>query len=130
MGAVRPCRAMGPAARKDPKIDAIIREMPAPLAALARELRRSIWEAGPHLREEVKWGAPVWTGRGRVLAFQVYDDHLNLGLWRGAELAKAHPTIEGTGKSLRHVKVKDVRAARDPAVRAVIEAAILLDEQG
>jgi len=76
------------------------------------------------------WGNPVWSARGRVLCLQIYDDHVNLGLWRGAELAARFPEIEGTGKSLRHVKVPTPAVARAPALAAIVRAAVALDRAG
>jgi len=76
------------------------------------------------------WGNPVWSGHGRVLCLQIYDDHVNLGLWRGAELAPRFRQIEGTGKSLRHVKVPTPAAARAPRLVAIVRAAVALDRAG
>jgi len=109
------------------EIDAIISELPLKMRRIARELRRAIHTVGPNLEECVKWKAPNWRGRGLVLCFMVYPDHLNLGLWRGAELARSFAIVEGTGKSLRHVKMTSVTQARSPEIRKLIRAAVRLD---
>jgi hypothetical protein len=101
--------------------------MPPGTRRIARELRRTIHSAAPNLEECVKWNAPNWKGRKLVLCFMVYPDHLNLGLWRGAELARSFAIVEGTGKSLRHVKMRSVAQARSPEIRKLLRAAVTLD---
>jgi hypothetical protein len=112
---------------KDLAIDAIFADLPAELGTIAGELRRTIHAVAPRLQECVKWNAPHWMGRKLVLNFMVYPDHLSLGVWRGAELADSFRILEGTGKSLRHVKVKSVAQARSAEIRKIIEAACTLD---
>ena len=51
-------------------------------------------------------------------------DRVNLGFWHGIAVPDPHGLLEGTGKRLRHMKVRDVDIARGPAVRALIEAAM------
>jgi len=112
---------------KEPTIDSIILALPPELAEIAREMRAVIRSVGPGLEECVKWGGPNWRARKLVLCLMVYPNHLNLGFWRGAELAESFPEIEGTGKSLRHVRLRDVAQVRSPGMRRLVAAAIKLD---
>ncbi|MCI4323128.1 MAG: DUF1801 domain-containing protein [Thermoplasmata archaeon] len=112
------------------KVEALLRALPQGLRPVANALRRSIREVAPELTEDVKWNSPVWLGprSGKIVVnLQVYDNHVNLGFWRGAELASAHPAIEGTGKSLRHVKIRSPGDASTAPVRKAIRAAVQLD---
>lgn len=54
----------------------------------------------------------------------VHDSHANLGSYHGASLSDPNGLLEGTGKKLRHVKISDVASARDPAVIALLRAAV------
>jgi hypothetical protein len=108
----------------------LFREMPPTYAAIASELRAVIRGAGPDLKEVVKWNNPFWVGTAPVLCLQCFPDHLNLGVMRGAELVKEFSAIEGTGKSMRHVKVDTVRQARSGEVARIVRAAIALDRRG
>jgi hypothetical protein len=112
------------------KLETVFAALPPEQRRIAEALRRAIRAEGPTLVEDVKWNAPVWGGQKLVFCLMVYDDHLNLGFWRGAELAEGHPTIEGTGKSLRHIKVHGPGDARLASVRAAIRDAIRLDASG
>ena len=55
---------------------------------------------------------------------QPQKGRVNLGFWHGAALPDPGGLLEGTGKALRHVKIRDEATARSPAVRALIGAAL------
>ncbi len=50
-------------------------------------------------------------------------DHINLGFLRGSELADTHRILEGTGKQMRHIKVRTMDDLERPAIRAYIQEA-------
>jgi len=54
----------------------------------------------------------------------VQGSHVNLGFYHGASLADPEGLLEGTGKELRHVKLRDVAAAKSDAVTALLREAI------
>jgi hypothetical protein len=110
------------------RLEAVFAKLPKGQRAIADALRRAIRSEAPALSEDVKWSAPVWGGRKLVFCLMIYDDHLNLGFWRGAELVERHPSIEGTGKSLRHIQIHAVADAKLASVRAAIRDAVRLDE--
>jgi hypothetical protein len=54
----------------------------------------------------------------------VMPKHVNLGFYRGASLRDPSGVLEGAGKTLRHVKIRDVASAKRPAVAALLREAI------
>ena len=54
----------------------------------------------------------------------VQDSHVNLGFYYGASLPDPSGLLEGTGKKLRHVKVRDTSSSNNPALTALLRAAI------
>ena len=50
-----------------------------------------------------------------------YRAHVNLGFYYGAELADPLGLMEGTGKKLRHIKVKNIEKVDQPALRDIIQ---------
>jgi len=54
----------------------------------------------------------------------VHKSHLNLGFYHGTSLRDPAGLLEGTGKSLRHVKIRDMAGARSPAIEALLIQAI------
>ena len=69
----------------------------------------------------------VGTGSGmRDLLFALipHAGWLNLQLADGADLPNADGLIEGTGKRIRHVKIRSAEAAASPAVRSAVMAQV------
>jgi hypothetical protein len=113
----------------DPKVDALIRDLEPSLQPIATKLRLLIRRAAPELRESVKWGVPVWAGKKNVVCLMRYPDHVNLGFFQGARLSEKHPEVEGTGKGLRHVKVRKVHEVRRPVLAELLREAVQLDQR-
>lgn len=51
-------------------------------------------------------------------------DRVNLGFFHGANLTDPEGLMEGTGKKLRHVKVKDIEQAGEASIRELIQISI------
>jgi len=50
-------------------------------------------------------------------------DDVNLGFYYGADLPDPEGLLQGTGKLLRHVKIREPKAIRSRALRRLLEAA-------
>src|SRR4026209_3035414 len=109
-------------------------QLPAPhsrgVAATARALRRVLAAALPEAVEQVDFGnkllAVGTSMKMRDLTFAIipHSAHVNLQLADGVDLPNADGRIEGTGKRVRHIKVRSVEDAGSAAVRAAIDAEI------
>ncbi|WP_421790659.1 DUF5655 domain-containing protein [Hyphobacterium sp.] len=97
------------------------------LAPIALAVREAVQTAGPDLTEKLAWGFPTYAGKERVVSIAVHTSWVNLQLWYGAALAPKFDRIEGTGKSLRHVKVRALSEVDDGLIE-IIRAAIALDQ--
>ena len=53
----------------------------------------------------------------------VIKDHVNLGFHHGAGLADPHRLLEGEGKQMRHIKIRNIEDLANPAIREYIQAA-------
>ena len=53
-----------------------------------------------------------------------YTSWVNLGFYKGADLPDPHDLLEGTGKKLRHVKIRSVADVENPLIHTLIEAAL------
>jgi hypothetical protein len=98
------------------------------VADVARTLRLTVLEAFPDAVETFDRAdglLAIGTGRSmRDFSFAIipHKAHVNLQLADGADLPNPDGRIEGTGKRVRHVKVRSVGDARAPWVRAAIAA--------
>ena len=108
--------------------DAYFEKLDGPLAEIAVALRHRVTERAPHLSEGLAWGFPCYTGNERVFSIMAQKAHVNLQLWNGNRLTHVSPRVEGTGKQLRHVKIKDLSYINE-TVDAVIDAAVALDRE-
>jgi hypothetical protein len=59
--------------------------------------------------------------RGLAVGLIPHSAHVNVQLADGADLPDPTGIVEGTGKRIRHVKVRDMTEAARPALRALIE---------
>ncbi len=53
-----------------------------------------------------------------------YKSWVNLGFYQGANLPDPDGLLEGTGKKLRHIKIRSLADADDPKLQPLIEAAL------
>ncbi len=94
---------------------------------VAEELREVISTASRELTEEVKWGWPCYTAGGKcICGFMAMKETVNFVLYQGANLNDPSGLIEGTGKSMRHVKLRSLRDIRQPAFAKFIKESLRL----
>jgi hypothetical protein len=98
---------------------------------IAEQLREIVIEIDPHTVEVVRLGdnaATYGVGPKKMSEGYVYimpfKNWVNLGFYKGADLPDPAGMLEGSGKKLRHVKVRSVEDAEKPEVRTLIEEAI------
>ena len=99
-----------------------------PMREIAEALAHTVPERGPQLIATLAWGQPCWSGNERVVSVVAYARHCNLQLWAGARLAPYFcGRIEGSGKALRHVKIRSLSDIDDELID-IIDQAIKLDQ--
>ena len=97
--------------------------------ALAQEARQLIKSVAPQAQETVRPGRNSITFEaGSKMAEWVcyiapFQSRINIGLFRGTALPDPQGLMEGTGESLRHVKIKSSEDLHKPALRELLEAA-------
>lgn len=95
---------------------------------VAETVRHLIHALAPHLRLEPRWGHPWYVGNDLVLLVGPFANHTSVEFWRGTTLKDPEHLLEGTGKNLRHVKLRSVEDATRPAFVGLMREAIRLDE--
>lgn len=99
-----------------------------PMKPVAENLAQAIAKQHPGLKVTLAWGFPCWFGHERIFSVIAHAKHCNLQIWSGARLADQYlGRIEGTGKQLRHVKVKSAGEI-DDELFDIIDRAVQLDE--
>jgi hypothetical protein len=107
------------------------------LAAIARRLRAVIRAVDVNTVETVRLGdnaATYGVGPKKMTDGYTYimpmRGYVNLGFYQGALLADPERLLEGTGKGLRHVKIRSLVEANRPPVRALVAAALAMRRSG
>jgi hypothetical protein len=54
----------------------------------------------------------------------IQKSYVNLGFYHGATLRDPSGLLEGTGKKLRHIKIRSMETIGFPAIKALLKAAI------
>jgi hypothetical protein len=129
-----PTRKKSPAPKKSKDkpqtIDECMKDHPASMQALAQELRRVVKERVPEARESVNaWGIPTFSVVGSFAFFLIAKAHLSLGFALGTSLKDPHHLLEGTGKNLRHVKIRTKEDLSKPGLAELIIDAARIDRQ-
>jgi len=79
---------------------------------------------GDDVRELLHDGHPTACVGDAAFAYvNAFTSHVNVGFFRGAEIADPAGLLEGNGKFMRHVKLAPSREVDAPALRGLIEAA-------
>ena len=112
------------AAKRDPAIDVWMNEHPDELGRIARYWFDVIRDCGNDVRELLHDGHPTACVVDAAFAYvNAFTAHVNVGFFRGAELADPGRLLEGTGKYMRHVKLRPGGDIDRTALRDLIEAA-------
>ena len=70
----------------------------------------------------------MYEKRGRVAYLSATDNYVTLGFFNGAALSDPEGKIEGTGKMMRHLKVRALEDIDEAGLVSWIRQALVLDE--
>ncbi|MGD8415783.1 MAG: VOC family protein [Pseudomonadales bacterium] len=109
---------------RDAAVDAWFDERQGELGEIARHWFESLRSMGDDVRELLHDGCPVATVRDVAFGYvNVFSAHVNVGFFLGASLDDPAGMLEGTGKRMRHVKLKPGKEPDPEALMALIECA-------
>jgi len=112
------------AVKTDPAIETWMAEQPDELGAIARKWFEVMRACGNDVRELLHDDQPTaCVGDAAFGYVDAFTAHVNVGFFRGAELADPAALQEGTGKFMRHVKLRPDRPVDTRALKALIETA-------
>jgi len=99
---------------------------------LLARLRKLILEADPDLTEEWKWGTPVWSHKGNVVAVGAFKDHLKINFFKGASLKDPKGLFNAglDAKATRAIDLREGDTINEAALKELIRAAVALNTSG
>lgn len=112
------------AMKRDPSIEAWMDETSGELGSIAQYWFRVMRDCGDDVREILHDGHPTaCVGEAAFAYVDAFRAHVNVGFFRGAGLPDPKGLLEGTGKRMRHVKLRPQGEVVTGALRKLIQAA-------
>jgi hypothetical protein len=114
------------AVERNPAVDAWLKRHDGELGVIAREWFEVMRKCGDEVRELLHDGCPVaCLGEAAFGYVNVFTSHVNVGFFQGAALPDPARLLEGSGKFMRHVKLKPGTFTNAAALSKLIEMAYL-----
>ena len=105
-------------------VDEYIGKQQDPQQEICKELRRIIFDTFPGIKEEIKWGVPVYGGG--IYYIVALKDHVNLGFTLQGLTEDDYRSFDGTGKTMRHLAISSLK---DIDERKIIDLLKLVEER-
>jgi hypothetical protein len=114
------------AVKGDPAVDIWLTDDPIELRSIAQKWFVRMRECGNDVQELMHDGCPVACVEDAPFGYvNSFKSHVNVGFFYGAVLEDPAGLLEGSGKRMRHVKLKPGPELNTGALRDLIEAAYL-----
>ncbi len=112
-------------------VEVAINRMPEPIRSIAWAVDGAIRKISKKTDTKVSWGHASYVVDGHDLfAIGECKDRVNLYVGNGTSLPDPDGVLEGTGKAMRHIKVRSVEQAKSAAVTRVLKAAVKAAKAG
>jgi hypothetical protein len=112
------------AVRRDPEVDAWLSAGDNPLRLMVRPWFERLRDRGADVRELMHDGYPTACVGDAAFAYVgAFKAHANVGFFHGASLDDPAGLLEGSGKRMRHVKLRWGAPVDAAALSALIDAA-------
>ena len=101
-----------------------VRDENPELRKVVRGLRSFVKKCVPGTKETVNaWGIPTFVRKDPFCFFMVGKKHVTFGFHSGTSLDDPEGLLEGTGKSIRHVKLRTVEDVEQKGLKNLVQAA-------
>jgi hypothetical protein len=108
------------------EIDKFINDLTDWRGKRIKKFRTLILKTAPEVTEDWKWGVPVWTYKGNVVASGVFKDHVKLNFFKGASLPDPKKLFNAglEAKATRAIDIAENDKVDEAAIKDLIRAAI------
>ena len=112
------------AVKRSPAVEAWLTEGPIELRSIAQKWFTRMRRCGNDVRELMHDGCPVACVRDVPFGYvNSFKNHVNVGFFCGKWLEDPAGLLEGSGKRMRHVKLRPDAESDDAALGELIDAA-------
>ncbi|MBM3737341.1 MAG: DUF1801 domain-containing protein [Acidobacteria bacterium] len=110
--------------KRHPAVDAWLEERAGELGTIAREWFEEMRKCGDDVLELVHDGCPVaCVGDAPFGYVNVFTSHVNVGFFEGASLPDPARLLQGSGKYMRHIKLRPGMVVNETSLSRLIEDA-------
>ena len=110
-----------------PKVEKYLGKLPADKREIVADLRQIIFRAEPNMEEAIRWQMPTYSAHGMVCYIRPNKDYVTFGFNRGANLTDPDGMFEGTGKGMRHLKIRDKKDIRKTLLTMWVQEAVIIN---
>lgn len=94
--------------KKNETVTKYINDSPPQQKKLLETLRQLIHTTISETSEDIKWGIPVFTKTKIFTYLRSTKNHVALGLYNIEKIKDPNGILDGTGKNMRHLKIKKI----------------------
>ena len=111
------------------EIDKFIKETTDWRGAWIANFRKLVLKTAPEVIEEWKWGVPVWSHKGNVVASGIFTDHVKLNFFKGASLRDPKKLFNAglEAKATRAIDISEGEKLDESALKELIREAVALN---
>jgi len=110
--------------KRDPAIEVWMHKHPSELGVIAQRWFEFMRACGDDVQELLHDGHPTACVDDAAFGYvNVFKAHVNVGFFRGAEIADPHGILQGNGRFMRHVKLRSEHEVDSAALTGLIEIA-------
>jgi hypothetical protein len=90
----------------NPQVSGYINEAPAEQKQIMETIRQLLYQAVPGVTENYKWSRPVFSAAKDFAYLKTTKAYVALGFFSVEKLEDKAGLLEGTGKDMRHIKIR------------------------
>ena len=109
-------------------VDEYIQTLEPWQAEIVSHVRALLLRTTAELQESIKWAQPVYEANGLVCYMKAFKSTVNVGFFRGADLRDPKGLLEGSGGSMRHLKLRSIQAVGPDDLIDFIKQALELNQ--
>ena len=112
------------AVEREPAVDAWLKNHAGELGGIARQWFEVMRKCGDEVRELMHDGCPTACLGDTAFGYvNVFTSHVNVGFFQGASLPDPAGLLQGTGKFMRHVKLRPGEPINSAALNRLVASA-------
>lgn len=90
------------------EVTSYVKNAPSEQKQIMEKIRKIIHDNVPQLTENYKWSRPVFSTTSDFAYFKSNKAYVTLGFMNYQNLEDRNNLLEGTGKDMRHIKLKNI----------------------